>query len=40
MSGPQRRLDDWPFLADSGPRIVDGDGAWLIAEIIKKEKEK
>ena len=32
MSGPQRRLDDWPFLADSGPRIVDGDGAWLIAD--------
>ena len=26
------RLDDWPFLPSSVPRIVDGDGAWLIAD--------
>src|ERR1700722_17062767 len=27
-----RALDDWPFLAASVPRIVGGDGAWLIAD--------
>ncbi len=34
MKGPDasRGLDDWPFLAGPVPRIVDGDGSWLIAE--------
>jgi adenosylmethionine-8-amino-7-oxononanoate aminotransferase len=32
MGGAGRGLDDWPFLAASVPRIVDGDGAWLIAD--------
>ncbi|HEX3918327.1 MAG TPA: aminotransferase class III-fold pyridoxal phosphate-dependent enzyme [Caulobacteraceae bacterium] len=28
----QHRPDDWPFLPSGVPRIVDGDGAWLIAD--------
>ena len=26
------RATEWPFLAGSGPRIVGGEGAWLIAD--------
>src|SRR5450755_4249441 len=26
------QANDWPFLAGNGPRIVGGEGAWLIAE--------
>ncbi|HEY5106423.1 MAG TPA: aminotransferase class III-fold pyridoxal phosphate-dependent enzyme [Caulobacteraceae bacterium] len=26
------QLADWPFLPGRGPRIVDGDGAWLICD--------
>jgi len=32
VPGSERRGDDWPFLSSQSLRIVDGDGAWLIAD--------
>jgi adenosylmethionine-8-amino-7-oxononanoate aminotransferase len=32
LQGPQAGAHDWPFIAGRAPRIVDGEGAWLICD--------
>jgi 4-aminobutyrate aminotransferase-like enzyme len=32
LQGPQAGAHDWPFIAGRSPRIVGGEGAWLICD--------